>query len=137
MSEDAPDVLTIHQLEAASGVPARRIRHFVAEGLLSPPLGKGRAAHYTARHLDRLRQIQALRDVNLGLDEIKRRLGEPVEPAPAGGPTFATWRRWEIAPGLELHARTDLEREVAEMARVLVNVARQLMTAERGGESLR
>jgi DNA-binding transcriptional MerR regulator len=135
VSDDAPEVLTIHQLEAASGVPARRIRHFVSEGLLAPPVGKGRAAHYTRQHLERLRQIQALRDVNLGLEEIKRRLGDPVETAPVeGGPSAAMWRRWEIAPGLELHARADLDRDVAEMARVLVNVARQLMTAERGFE---
>ena len=135
MSDDAPDVLTIHQLEAASGVPARRIRHFVSEGLLAPPVGKGRAAHYTRRHLERLRQIQALRDVNLGLDEIKRRLGEPLEPVAAdAGPAAALWRRWELAPGLELHARTDLDPDVAEKARMLVNVARQLMSVERGSE---
>ena len=132
MAFDSPDVLTIHQLEGASGIPARRIRHFIAEGLLPPPLGKGRAAHYSRRHLELLRQIQALRDVNLSLEEIRRRLGrdEPGEPGP--GVLSETWRRWEIAPGIELHARADLDPQVASMARVLANVARQLMTRDAG-----
>src|SRR5690242_9033043 len=100
VDQDAADVMTIHQLEVASGVPARRIRHFITEGLLPPPHGRGRAAHYSTRHLERLRQIQALRDVNLGLDEIRRRLGEPGDVAIAVGAAGEMWRRWEIAPGI-------------------------------------
>lgn len=126
----APDAMTIHQLAERSGTPARRIRHYVATRLMPPPIGHGRAAHYGRAHLARLRQIQALRDVNLSLEEIRRRLGEP-ESAPSaelGPPTV--WRRWEIAPGIELHARANLDPELATVVRVLAGVARNLL-AER------
>jgi DNA-binding transcriptional MerR regulator len=123
------EFMTIHQLSESTGVPPRRIRHFVAEGLLPPPEGRGRAAHYTRGHADRLRQIQALRDVNLGLDDIRQRLVHPtVNVSEEGSPEV--WRRWVIAPGIELQARTDLEPDVAAVARVLVRVARQLIESE-------
>lgn len=128
--ELAPDAMTIHQLAQRSGVPARRIRHYVAERLLPPPVGRGRAAHYGKTHLALLAQIQALREVNLSLDEIRQRLGAaPTLEVPGSAPA-TTWRRWEIAPGIELHARADLEREAASMVRVLAGVAREML-AER------
>lgn len=123
-----PDAMTIHQLAERSGVPPRRIRYYIAQGLLPKPRGRGRAAHYGRVHLDRLLQIQAMREANLGLDEIRRRLGDPVGLAADGaGSPPALWRRWEIAPGVELHVRSDAGPEAATMARVLVGVARQLL----------
>ena len=126
----APSAMTIHQLSSISGVPVRRIRHFVAEGLLPAPFGKGRAAHYDRTHLDRLRRIQALRDANVGIDQIKRRLGEPRAGAPAMNGEFETWHKWEIIPGLELHLRANLEPDAVALARVLANTARQLFLSE-------
>lgn len=126
----APSAMTIHQLADYSGVPVRRIRHFVAEGLLAPPHGKGRAAHYDRFHLDRLRQIQTLRDSNVGLDQIRRRLGEPRSGTVDSDHGFETWQRWEIVPGLELHMRANLEPEAIALARVLANTARQLFLTD-------
>ena len=126
----APAAMTIHQLSEHSGVPVRRIRHFVAEGLLAPPHGRGRAAHYDRLHLDRVRQIQALRDANVGLDQIRRRLGEPRPGVESLGREFETWQRWEIAPGVELHVRANLEPESLNLARVLLNTGRQLFMSD-------
>lgn len=126
-SQPQADAMTVHQLAERSGVPARRIRHYVAEGVLPRPIGRGRAAHYRQSHLVRLQQIQALRDHNLGLDEIRRRLGEPSSPSTTGSVRSDTWRRWEIAPGIELQVRDDLGPEDATLARLLVGVARQLL----------
>ena len=126
----APSAMTIHQLSSISGVPVRRIRHFVAEGLLPPPYGKGRAAHYDRVHLDRLQRIQSLRDANVGIDQIKRRLGEPRTGNSAMDREFETWQKWEIIPGLELHLRANLDPEAVALARVLANTARQLFLSE-------
>jgi DNA-binding transcriptional MerR regulator len=126
--------MSIHQLEEASGVPARRIRHFIAEGLLPPPQGKGRAAHYGRRHLELLREIQSLRDVNLGLEEIRRRIGGNGVTVDVGpGLATETWRRWEIAPGIELHARADLDPELAGKAQMIANIGRHVVSS--GDES--
>ncbi len=126
----APPAMTINQLSDISGVPVRRIRHFVAEGLLAPPHGRGRAAYYDRFHLDRVRQIQSLRDANVGLDQIRRRLGEPRSATTDVERDFETWQRWEIIPGLELHMRANLEPEAVSLARVLANTARQLFLSE-------
>lgn len=128
----APSAMTIHQLASLADVPVRRIRHFVAEGLLPPPNGKGRAAYYDRGHLDRLRRIQALRDANVGLDQIKRRLGEPYAGASPVDTEVETWKKWEIIPGLELHMRANLEPEAVSLARVLAATARQLFLSEQG-----
>ena len=80
----------------------------------------------------RLQQIQALRDVNLGLEEIRRRLGDVRHTPAEVAASPESWTRWEIVPGIELHARADLEPSITTQARVLVGVARQLMAPENG-----
>lgn len=134
---ETPDAMTIRELAARSGVPARRIRYYVAEGLIAPPIGQGRAAHYRASHLSRLRKIRELRQANLGLEEIKRRLGEPETPDAQRSPASHTWRRWEILPGVELHTRADLEPEVAELARLFASLAREALAERLTGGSIR
>lgn len=128
-----PEAMTIHQLAERSGVPERRIRHFVAQRILPGPFGRGRAAHYGPEHLTLLARIQALRDMNLSLEEIRDRVaaGGPGESGAEPG-AGAAWRRWEIIPGIELQVRDDLDPEDARLARVLVGVARQLLADERG-----
>ncbi|MGA7672107.1 MAG: helix-turn-helix domain-containing protein [Nitrolancea sp.] len=126
----APAAMTIHQLSEYSGVPVRRIRHFVAEGLLAPPHGRGRAAHYDRTHLDRVRQIQALRDTNVGLDQIRKRLGEPRPGVDSSGREVESWQRWEIIPGVELHLRANLDTDSMTLARILLNTGRQLFSSD-------
>lgn len=134
---DAPDAMTIHDLAARSGVPARRIRYYVAEGLLAPPIGQGRAAHYGRSHLSRLRKIRELRETNLGLDEIKQRLGAPERSDPRRSPASQPWHRWEILPGIELHTRGDLEPEIADLARLFISLAREALAERMAGSPVR
>ena len=123
------DAMTITQLAEQSGVPPRRIRYYVSERLIPPPVGKGRAAHYTQRHLHRLNQISAFREVNLSLSEIRYRIGED---APVGGssreiPGAQSWRRWEVVPGVVLHAREDLDATTMSAVRVMVGAIRHVL----------
>jgi DNA-binding transcriptional MerR regulator len=128
---DSLDAMSIIQLSRRTGVPTRRIRYYVSQRLLPPPIGRGRAAYYTERHLSRLQQITALREVNLGLEEIRNRLGEPES-----GPTMTepplpeakSWRRWEVVPGVELHVREDLDAATLSTVRVLVGAVRHVLT---------
>ena len=64
----------LNELTDATGVTARTIRFYIAEGLLPPPQGAGPASVYTAAHRDRLRLIGILKDRYLPLREIRRRL---------------------------------------------------------------
>lgn len=67
--------LSLSELEARLGIKARTIRSYIEKGLLPGPEGAGPKAYYTAEHLERLKAVKFLRDVEgLSLDEIRRRL---------------------------------------------------------------
>ncbi|MFN3335922.1 MAG: helix-turn-helix domain-containing protein [Thermomicrobium sp.] len=117
--------MSIQELAERSGVPPRRIRYYVARGLLPPPMGRGPTARYGAAHLQRLKIIQQLRARRLGLEEIRfqlTRVGEGLE-------LQATlWYRWELRPGVILMAQADLPDREREQVEALVEVARRLLT---------
>lgn len=57
-----------------TGINARTIRYYLAEGLLPPPAGRGPAATYGVGHRDRLRLIRCLQDAHLPLAAIRTQL---------------------------------------------------------------
>ena len=63
---------TVDDLERLVDVSARTIRYYTGIGLLPPPDERGRFAYYSADHLQRLRLIKRLKDVDLHLGTIKR-----------------------------------------------------------------
>lgn len=50
---------SIDELAKLSGFPVRTIRYYQTEGLLAPPVLRGRYATYSQVHLDQLRQIMS------------------------------------------------------------------------------
>ena len=62
---------SIDELAAAAGVPSRTVRLYQSEGLLPPPVRKGRVGVYDAAHLERLRLIAQLQDRGLRLRAIR------------------------------------------------------------------
>lgn len=114
----------LDEFAALVGVPVRTLRYYLAEGLLPPPLGRGRGNHYDDAHLMRLRSLQHYRAMGLELGAIKRlfdshyatealnrgeyppEVGFATEDDPAWDapePPATAWTRLELAPGLELH----------------------------------
>lgn len=70
-SKKENDSYTIGELARRADVTARTVRFYVAEGLLPPPEGAGRAALYTTGHLTRLELIKLLKEEFLPLAEIR------------------------------------------------------------------
>jgi DNA-binding transcriptional MerR regulator len=68
--------LGIHELEAATGVPMRTLRHWVKKGVLPRPRGLGRVARYTESHLIRAQAIKHFRASKVSIREIRKRIGE-------------------------------------------------------------
>ena len=65
----------IDELAQLSGMPSRTIRFYNTQGLLPPPIMRGRVAHYTHEHLLTLNIIKELKEQqNLPLDVIKQLL---------------------------------------------------------------
>jgi DNA-binding transcriptional MerR regulator len=66
---------SIAELAVESGVEARTIRSWIAQGLLPSPLTRGPAARYAADTLVRVLAIRAMRDVmGMPLPEIRKEL---------------------------------------------------------------
>ena len=101
------DAYTIGQIAELGGVSRRTVRYYVQEGLIPPPEGLGRGAHYRREHLDALLRVKAMQEQGLLLEEIRHAVssGEPRAAAAAHPPLTprSHWTRIEILPGLEIH----------------------------------
>lgn len=74
-SEVQPQLLRIDDLAHLSGMPSRTIRFYNTQGLLPPPIMRGRVAYYNQEHLLVLGIIRDLKEQqNLPLDVIKQLL---------------------------------------------------------------
>jgi DNA-binding transcriptional MerR regulator len=107
-----PVEMGIGELADSAGLSRRAIRFYVQQGLIPPPLGRGRGRHYDTTHLDRLRRISQLQAAGHSLGAIRRILGGEDVPAPpvevprrAIGPSFSAelWTRLRLIEGVELH----------------------------------
>jgi DNA-binding transcriptional MerR regulator len=63
--------LTLQDLVTRSGMNLRTIRYYMQEGILQGPDTRGKYAHYSQLHLDRLELIQRLKNMYLPLQEIR------------------------------------------------------------------
>lgn len=72
----APIRFTARELAVLAGVPERTVRFYVAEGLLPPPTGRGRGAHFEEEHLHRLKLIRAMQQAGNDLETIGEYLKE-------------------------------------------------------------
>ena len=99
------NVKTLAELSAASGIPARTIRFYIARGLLQGPSKAGRAAAYTDEHLARLETIKQLQASGRMLAEISHDLDDaPISSAPAPSP----WWQHAIQDDVIVFVRGDV-----------------------------
>jgi DNA-binding transcriptional MerR regulator len=126
-----PSRFNIDELADLGGVSRRTVRYYVQEGLLPAPLGVGRGRHYGQAHLDRLLEVKAQQEAGRSLDEIRagraasRRPRAALSSRPAAPLSRSTWRRLELASGVELHVAHDIRlpaagrlEELAEWCRI-------------------
>jgi DNA-binding transcriptional MerR regulator len=141
--------VTLAELSKRAGIPPRTVRFYLQRGLLLAPEFRGRHTGYEEANLVRLQAIRRLQDRFLPLDAIKLELqrmtpeqiravakgGTPpslaaaaqaTRPAPptATGEDGATWQRWELAPGLELHLSQSADGRSRALAEKLRELAR-------------
>ena len=95
---------TLRQLSDSAEVPARTVRYYIQKGLLPPPDGEKRGAHYSEGHLAQLLRIRQWQDAGLSLDAISGLLTARSEPpvAPARPGAVEVRSHLIIADGLEL-----------------------------------
>lgn len=102
---------TIGELAELGGVSRRTVRYYVQEGLIPPPAGLGRGAHYQKEHLEALLRVKVMQERGLLLEEIRLALasGKPRAVAAVGPVSRSHWSRIEILPGLEIHVGSEYQ----------------------------
>src|SRR5450759_3344902 len=70
-----PTEYTLSDLVKLTGVSARTVRFYIAQGLLASPTQQGPSSRYSEAHVDRLRRIRKLQAAHVPLAEIRRQLG--------------------------------------------------------------
>ncbi len=95
----------IDELCALTGVVRRTVRFYTQKGLLDPPEGAKRGAHYTRRHLEQLLLIRKWQQAGVSLERIGRLLrGDDSDlPPPTAPGAVEVWSRVTLRPGLEVH----------------------------------
>jgi DNA-binding transcriptional MerR regulator len=106
----AVDEYTIAELAELGGVSRRTVRYYVQEGLIPPPAGLGRGAHYHRDHLEALLRVKSMQERGLMLEEIRLELTSgKARAARAEKPLSVSrshWSRIEVLPGLEIHVES-------------------------------
>lgn len=113
-AEDHDRTYTIDELAAASGVPSRTIRFYQSRGALMAPEIRGRVAHYSRAHLERLELIAQLADRGLRVDAI----GDLMKRIDRGEVDLAEWlgvEREVQAPWGADQPRTVTEAELQQL----------------------
>lgn len=122
------DRYTIDELVEMTGYSRRAIRYYVQEDLLQPPAGRGRGGFYSDSHLAQLQRIRSLQSQGMSLMAIKRLLAAGVVPEIAQA--REVWARYDIAPGIEINVRRDVESSVGRKVDELIRTAKSIMKEE-------
>jgi DNA-binding transcriptional MerR regulator len=108
MGED--DTYSIEELADQAGMTARNVRAYRTRGLLPPPLRRGRVTRYDRSHLERLLDVQQLREAGVPLRMITE-AAERGADLSQGGDLWrlmvkdqSPWSRGGVANGHDAHA---------------------------------
>ncbi len=122
--------LSLHQLSERSGVPARTIRYYIQRGLLPPPTGEKRGAHYGEAHLADLLRIRHWQESGLSLDavgDLLRARGEAPLPSLRAG-AVEVRSHLAVADGVELVVAPDRCRLTQAQLRQLFHAVQQALS---------
>lgn len=97
---------SINELCTLADLPARTVRFYIQQGLVSRPQGEKKGAKYNLAHLDQLLSIKKWQAAGLSLERIRELLVEPgaddVPPRPRWSGMVEVWSRLHVADGVEL-----------------------------------
>lgn len=129
------DRFSIDEVAGLTGVTARTVRYYIAEGLVDRPVGERRGAHYLRRHVEQLLLVRRWTDAGLSLERVRELMaGAPEDPAPRRTPpgSVEVWSRITVADGLEVHLEPGRADLTPEQVRALVRGITALYRQVRG-----
>jgi len=131
--------LTVDELAARTGMTVRTVRFYASEGLLPPPIRRGRMAYYDSRHRMRLDLVRSLQEHGYTLAAIERvlaRIPDDASPATYGvqAAVLAPWLSDQFEPIDRAELDRRLGRHVSEQ---MIDDLVQLGALDREGENFR
>lgn len=104
-----PRTFSLDDLAALAELPRRTVRYYIQVGLVDRPVGLGKGAHYTQRHLDQLLQVRKWQLAGLSLERIGELLRQPaprgdapLPPTPRRAGTVEVWSHLVVSDGVEI-----------------------------------
>lgn len=98
---------SLHEISTLSACPERRARFYIQMGLVDRPVGTGKGAHYTSRHLEQLLTVLRMKSTGLSLERIREFVHgqDEVTSAPKAQTPgeVNVWSRIYVSEGVELH----------------------------------
>ena len=137
----ATDEFNITALSEATQIEPRTIRFYIQQGVMPGPIGAGRGARYTKKHVEILLNINRWKRAGFSLERIKVLIEEeaPVDveirPAKLGVPE--PWSRIYLADGIEIHidsTRAELTPEMTNKFIKTINQAYRALCAENAAD---
>ena len=118
---------TLNELGSLVDLPRRTVRYYIQIGLLTPPDGAGRGAHYNSGHLDQLLEIRKWQQAGLSLERIGELLDKdsiasltpPPKPRQQG--SVEVWSHVVIDDGIELTIDPKRSKLTPEQVRALAS----------------
>jgi len=123
-----PQKFTLDDLCTLSDTSKRTVRYYMQIGLVDPPIGSTRAAHYLHTHLDQLLTIRKLSSAGVSLERIRDVLcGEPppLPPRQRQPGSVEVRSHLFIANGVELEINPEDAGLTPEQVRTLVRAVMQ------------
>jgi len=103
---DPPRRLSLDELATLTGLSARTVRYYIAQGLVDRPEGAKRGSYYTQRHVEQLLLVRKWQLAGLSLERIgellKQQAAGPLPPTPRRAGTVEVWSHLVVADGVEL-----------------------------------
>jgi DNA-binding transcriptional MerR regulator len=118
----------IAEVVKRTGISRRTIRYYVQIELLEPPEGRGKGAYYREYHIKHLMWIKELKENGFSISTIKDLLRtSPDQIKNVALKQRLTWARFVIAPGIEVHLRTDIEQAHPKMLLRIVGLLKRIV----------
>lgn len=138
------DIFNIETLGKLTGLNRRTIRYYIQRGVLQKPYGGGRGHYYTSEHVERIREIQRLRQQGVPLDKMREIFAgskmvsarvEKVGPSPSSSPDIReeVWRRLIIGDAVEICFREGVLSE--EEKQDILNFIQKTLTRKEGNHA--
>ena len=103
---DAEQKYSVDEICTLTDLPRRRLRFYIQQGVVSPPMGAKRGAYYTNQHLEQILEIKKWQRAGLSLERIRELLHDdsdapPAKPRHRGG--IEVWSHLLLDDGVEMH----------------------------------